>query len=56
MVLMDSSEITSKPPVAAIIRSTPKSNRSSFFNSVVDGDSLFPSFWILLTPFETLEG
>jgi len=36
---IDSSEITSRPPVAAIIRRTPKSNISSFFNSINDGGS-----------------
>lgn len=31
---MVSSEITSRPPVAAIISNIPKSNRSNFFNSL----------------------
>ena len=37
--LKDSSEITSRPPVAAMMSITPKSKRSSFFISIKYGDS-----------------
>jgi hypothetical protein len=39
IALIDSSDITSSPPVAAMIRRTPRSKRSSFFISVMYGDS-----------------
>jgi len=43
--LRASSEITSRPPVAAITRRTPRSKMSSFFNSCIWGDSfLLESF------------
>ena len=37
--LRASSEITSRPPVAAITKRTPRSKMSSFFNSCIYGDS-----------------
>lgn len=45
MELRASSEITSRPPVAAITKRTPRSKMSSFFNSCIYGDSfLLESF------------
>jgi hypothetical protein len=40
MLLIASSEITSSPPVAAIISKTPRSNKSSFLSSLKDEVSL----------------
>ena len=38
---IDSSEITSRPPVAATISRIPRSKRSNFFNSVKAAESFF---------------
>jgi hypothetical protein len=46
ILVMASSEITSKPPVAAVTRRTPRSKRSSFLSSIDVGES-FLSFEML---------
>ena len=43
-----SSDITSRPPVAAMTKRTPRSNKSSFLSSCIYGDSFLPESLSLL--------